>query len=172
MAASVGRTVGKYVKFQIHDTGATFRDIPVTSINGVGLNYPEVDVTAIQDAVKGFLNGQPDYTLSISGPFDTTAAVARSTGGSVAALSGSHTVLKNLPNDLDPLSFAIYVGIRHTWTSGEPSFGISTTSSGTGGISGLLCMNYNVDPISATYDATFKLAPGSAAPYWHTKLWT
>ena len=172
MAASVGRTVGKYVKFQIHDTGAAFRDIPVTSINGVGLAYPEVDVSAIQDAVKGALNGQPDFTLSITGPFDTTAAVTASGSGAVAALSGSHTVLKNLPNDLDPLSFAIYVGIRHAWTSGEPSFGVSTTSSGTGGISGLLCMGYNVDPIAATYEATFRLAPGSIAPIWHTKVWT
>ena len=169
MAASVGRTVGKYVKFQIHDTGAAYRDIPVTSINGVGLNYPEVDVTAIQDAVKGMLNGQPDYALEIAGPFDTTAAKTASGSGAVAALSGSHTVLANLPNDLTPLSFAIYIGIRHAWTSGEPSFGLSTTS---GNVSGLLCMNYNVDPIAATYSATFRMAPGSLVPAWGTKLFT
>ena len=85
MTVQTGRTVGKYVKVQIHDTGAAFRDIPVTAINGVGLTYPEVDVTAIQDAVKGMLNGQPDYTLELSGPFDTTAATTASVGGEVAA---------------------------------------------------------------------------------------
>ena len=163
MAVNTGRTVGKFVKFQLHDTGAAFRDIPVTSINGVGLNYPEVDVSAIQDAVKGMLNGQPDYVLTIAGPFDTSTAKTASASGAVSALTGSHTVLANLPNDLTPLGFAIYVGMRQAWVTGEPVFGLMAT-----GANGILCMNYNVDPIAATYEASFRMSPGSAVPVWGT----
>lgn len=163
MATQTGRTVGKYVKFQIEDSGGTFRDVPITSLNGVGLTYNEIDVSAIQDAVKGMLNGQADYSLEISGPFDTSAAQAASGSGAAAALSGSHTVLYDLPNDLTPLGFAIYIGIRQNWTTGEPVFGLASTSA-----NGILCMNYNVDPGSAQYTASFRMYPGSAAPAWGT----
>lgn len=163
MAVNTGRTVGKYVKFQIEDSGAVFRDIPVTSIGGVGLTYGEVDVTAIQDAVKGFLNGQADYTLEISGPYDTTAAQAASGSGAVAALSGSQAVLYDLPNDLTPLGFAIYIGVRHPWETGEAVFGLASTAA-----NGILVMNYNVDPVASTYTATLRVYPGSAVPAWGT----
>ena len=164
MAVLTGRTVGKYVQFHLDDTGDTMREIPITAINGLGLSYEEVDVSAIQDAVKGFMNGQPDYSLEISGPLDTSAAAAASTGGVAPSLSGSHTILKNLPNDLTPLSFAIYVGMQGIWDTGDPVFGLARTT-GAGG-SGILCMNYNVDPIASSYTATFRCAPGSAAPAW------
>jgi len=164
MAANTGRTVGKFCKFQIADSGATIRDIPVTSINGVGLTYDEVDVSAIQDAVRGFLNGQADFSLEISGPFDTSAAQAASGSGAAAALSGSHTVLYDLPNDLTPLAFGIYFGVRQYWTTGEPVFGVSDDTSG----NGILCMNYNVNPVDMTYTASFRLYPGSTAPGWGT----
>lgn len=170
MATQTGRTVGKYAKVMIHDSSAVYREIPVTSINGVGLNYPEVDVSAIQDAVKGFLNGQPDYTLELSGPWDTKAAVAASGSGAAPALSGSHTVLNDLPNDLTPLGFAIYLGIRHHWTTGEPVFGIAATTGVAG--NGILCMNFNVDPVASTYTSTFKMSPGSAVPAWGTAVLT
>ncbi len=170
MAVQTGRTVGKHAKVQLHDSGATFRDLPVTSINGVGLTYPEVDVTAIQDAVAGMLNGQPDYTLELSGPFDTRAAQSASAKATVSALSGSHTVLYDLPDDLTPLGFAIYIGMRQTWVTGEPCFGLSATT-GVGG-NGILCMNYNVDPIASTYTATFRMSPGSAVPAWGTDVFT
>ena len=164
MAVPTGRRVGKFVRFLVHDTGATFREIPVTAINGVGLTYPEVDVSAIQDAVKGMLNGQPDYTLEVSGPLSTKAAVAAAASGVAPALSGSHTIMANLPDDLTPLGFQIYIGMRHHCTTGEPVFGLSATT-GAGG-NGILCMNYNVDPIASTYSATFRMSPGSAVPAW------
>jgi hypothetical protein len=167
MATQTGRTVGKYVKFQIDDSAGTKRDIPVTSINGVGLTYEEVDVSAIQDAVKGMLNGQPDYVLEISGPFDTTASQAASTKAESAKLSGSHSVLYDLPNDLTPLGFAIYIGIRQAWVTGEPAFGIAGTTS-----NGIICMNYNVDPIASSYTASFRMYPGSAVPAWGTSVIT
>ena len=166
MAVQTGRTVGKFCKFQIADSGATIRDIPVTSINGVGLQYDETDVSAIQDTVRGYLNGQADFSLEISGPFDTSAAQAASGSGASAAtsLSGSHTVLNDLPNDLTPLAFGIYFGVRHDWETGEPVFGVSDDTSG----NGILCMSYNVNPADMTYTATFRLYPGSTAPSWGT----
>jgi hypothetical protein len=170
MATTYGRTVGKYVKFQLHSSTGGFRDVPVTSLNGIGLTYDEVDVSAIQDAVKGMLNGQPDYTLEISGPFDTSSAVTASAKDVASALSGSHTVLSALPNALTPLGFAIYIGMRKVWGTGEPVFGISATT-GVGG-NGMLCMNYNVDAIASTYTATFRMSPGSAAPGWGTSVLT
>ena len=168
MATQTGRTVGKFGKFQIADSGATIRDIPVTSINGVGLTYDEVDVSAIQDAVRGYLNGQADFSLEISGPFDTSAVQAASGSGSAAALSGSHTVLNDLPNDLTPLAFGIYFGIRQYWNTGEPVFGLSDDTSG----NGILCMSYNVNPADMTYTAMFRLYPGSTAPSWGTSAIT
>jgi len=163
MAVQTGRTQSKYVKFQLDDSGGTMRDVPITSINGVGLNYPEVDVSAIQDAVKGFLTGQPDFSLEISGPIDTAAAQAASGSGSAAALSGSHTVLSDLPGGVTPLGFGIYIGIRHNWETGEPVFGLAASAA-----NGVICINYAPNPVDGMYTATFRLYPGSAAPAWGT----
>ena len=163
MASNTGRTAGKYVKFQLEDSGGTLRDLPITSINGLGLDYPEVDVSAIQDAVKGFLTGQPDYTLEVSGPYSTAAAQAASASAAAAALSGPHTVLSDLPGGTTPLGFGIYAGIRHYWETGEPVFGLSSTSD-----NGVVCTSYVPDLINGTYTAKFKLYPGSAAPAWGT----
>jgi len=163
MTANTGRTSGKWIKWQLEDSAGTLRDLPISSINGLGLNYPEVDVSAIQDAVKGFLTGQPDYSLEVGGPFDTAAAQAASGSGAVAALSGSHTVLYPLNGVLTPLGFAIYLGIRHAWETGEPVFGLASSAA-----NGLIEVNYNPDFINGTYMATFRLYPGSAVPAWGT----
>lgn len=167
MAAQTGRTVAKFFKFQVDDSAGTLRDIPVNSVNGVGLTYEEVDVTAFQDAVKGALAGQPDFTLTISGPFDTTAAQAASASGAAAALSGSHTVLSGLVGGATPLAFGCYFGIRHYWETGEPAFGITGTTA-----NGMTCFEYTVDPGNATYSAKFRMYPGSAAPAWGTSAYT
>ena len=168
MASQTGRTVAKWFKFQIDDSAGTLRDIPVNSINGVGLTFDEVDLTAFQDAVKGALAGQPDFTLTVGGPFDNTAAQAASASGAAAALSGSHTVLSALSaaqaaGTAVPLSFGCYFGIRHYWETGEPVFGL--TSSAT---NGCLLFEYTVDPGNATYSAKFRMSPGSAVPAWGT----
>ena len=78
MAAQTGRTVSKFTKVYIDDSGGTLREIPVNSINGVGLVAPEVDVSAWQDAVANMLLGQPGASITISGPFDNAAAAAAS----------------------------------------------------------------------------------------------
>jgi hypothetical protein len=164
MAVQVGRTVSKWTKFYIGDNAATIREIPVDSINGVGLDYPEKDLTAFQDAVRGALPEQPNFSLTITGPFDTTAAIAASGTAAAPALSGSHIVLAPLALPAaqgTPVSFAICIGMRHYYETGEPAFGQVKSAT-----QGLICTSYTVDPGEAKYTAKFVLFPGSAAPTW------
>ena len=168
MAVQTGRTVSKWTKFQIDDSAGTLRDIPINSINGLALPMEEVDMTAFQDAVKSTLHGQADFTLTIGGPFDTTAAQAASASGAAAALSGSHTVLSALmaaalAGTDAPLAFGFYVGVRHYWETGEPAFGITGTTT-----NGMRIFEYSVDPSGMTYSAKFRMSAGSAAPAWGT----
>ena len=161
MTASVGRTVGKYFKFQIGTTGS-LRDIPVDTIGGVGITYPEVDLTALQDALKGFLTGQGTVAITIGGPFDTTAVQAASGSGAAAALSGSHTVLNPINGVMTPLSMGIYIGMREYWTTAQdPVFGIISSAT-----SGVIVTDYTVDVVNGKYTAKIALYPGSAAPTW------
>jgi len=163
MAAQTGRTVKRWVRFVVDDSAGTLREIPVDSINGVGLEYPEGDVTAFQDAMRGVLPDTPDCTISISGPVDNSAAQAAAASGAAPVLSGSHTVLSAIAGRSTPLTLGIYIGIGHYWETGEPVFGI--TSSAT---AGFLCLSYIVDPGTMKYTATFKVYPGSTAPAWGT----
>lgn len=151
MAANTGRTTQKWVAFLVDDSAGTLRNIAVDSINGVGLTYDEVDLTAFTDAIKGVLPAHPDVTISITGPFDTTAS------------TGSHTVLSAIVGGVTPLSLDVQVGIRHAWEAGEPQFGI--TSSAT---SGFLCTEYIPNVNEGKYSAKFRMYPGSTAPAWGT----
>lgn len=151
MAANTGRTVSKHTLFYVDDSAGTLRSIPVDSINGVGLTYDEVDLTAFYDAVKGVLLNHPDCTIDITGPFDTTAS------------TGSHTVLSGIVGLLTPLTLDVRIGIRQAWESGEPQFGITSSSA-----NGFLCTAYTVDPGTGKYSAKFRMFPGSAAPAWGT----
>lgn len=160
MAANTGRTTSKWVKFSVDDSGSTLRTIPVDSINGVGLTYEEVDVTAFMDAIRGALPGTPTCTIEITGPFDTTTVQA------VGTLSGSHTVLYNLAGGVTPLSLMVQIGIRQVWDT-EPVFGSTASST-----SGFLCRLYEVDVNAGKYRAVFGMYPGSSAPAWGTAVVT
>ena len=151
MAAQTGRTVSKWVAFLVDDSAGALRSIAVDSINGVGLTYDEVELTAFFDAVKGVLPNHPDVTIAITGPFDNTAS------------TGSHIVLSGIAGGVTPLSLDIQIGMRHAWESGEPQFGL--TSSAT---VGFLCTDYTVDPGTGKYAAKFRVYPGSTAPAWGT----
>lgn len=157
MTAQTGRTVNKYVRFIIGDATHVLRNIPVNSIGGVGLTYEEKDMTAFMDAVKGVLLGQPSFSVEIGGPLDNTAAAAS------PALSGAHTVLSAINGDPTPRSLDIQFGMRHTWETGEPQFGITHSTT-----DGILVTEYTVDPNNMTYKAKISMAAGSAAPAWGT----
>lgn len=151
MAAQTGRTTSKWTVFKVDDSSGTLRQIAVDSINGVGLVYDEVELTAFQDAIKGALPAHPDVTITITGPFDTTAD------------TGSHTVLSGIVGGVTPLSLDVQVGIRHAWEPGEPQFGITSSST-----SGFLCFDYQPDLNTGKYSAKFRMFPGSSAPAWGT----
>lgn len=158
MAAQTGRTVFKWVSFNVGDSGnATIRTIPINSLSALGVTYDETDVTAWMDAVKGALPNMPDAPIDISGPFDTTAAAA------AGSLSGSHTILSAINGAMTPLTLDVKIGIRHAWEADEPQFGITATAT-----SGYICTAYNVDLSSMTYSASFRLFPGSSLPAFGT----
>ena len=67
MTAQTGRTVSKWTKFCVDDSSGTLREIPVSSINGVGLDYDEVDMTALTP-IHGVLLKPPNFTIGMPGP--------------------------------------------------------------------------------------------------------
>jgi hypothetical protein len=151
----------------IDDVNGTLREIPVDSINGVGLDYPAKDFAAFQDAIHTALPEIPDCEITITGPFDTTAAVAAAGSATAPALSGSHTVLSAIVGGNTPLAFGIAIGIRHYYETNEPVFGLTATAA-----NGFLCLSYIVDPGEQKYTAKLKVCAGSAIPAWGTTLIT
>lgn len=164
---ATGRTVSKFFKLQIDDSGGTLRDIPTSTIGEVGLEYPEVDVTAWQDAIMGVLLDIPTFTVDIGGPFSDAVVQAASASGAVAALSGSHTVLAGVNGSITPLTFGFYFGIQAVWATGAPAFGITATATSGGVIS-----SYKVTADGASYTAKLSMFTGSAAPAWGTAAFT
>lgn len=156
---ATGRTSPRFAKLQIEDSAGTLRDIPVASFGSVGLTYDEVDVSSLQELVKGFMSGQANFSLTISGPFDNSAAVAASTTGLVAALSGSHTVLQPLNGGLTPRAFGVYFGIQAYWSTGDPVFGADNS---------IIVTDYTVDPGAASYSCKLAHVGGGTAPAWGT----
>jgi hypothetical protein len=164
MTANIGRTVGKYFKFQLEDSGGAMRDLGVNTIGGVGITHEMIDQSALQDALKGWLAGHGDVPLQIGGPFDTKAAVTASATTEAPALSGSHTILVPLNGATVPLMFGVYLGERHYWEAGEPVFGIVSPAA----TDGVNVMSYVPDPAAMSYTAQIRLVPGSKAPIWGT----
>jgi len=157
MTVNTGRTVDRWISFNVDDNGNVLRTIPINSINGIGLPYDEVDLTAFMDAIKGVLPAHPSCVITIGGPFDTTAVAA------VGSLSGSHSVLYNLPGPRSvPLALDVRIGINHAWESGEPTFGITGAAT-----AGFICLDYQYAG-GGLYAAKFGVFAGSTAPEWNT----
>lgn len=149
MTVQTGRTVSRWVAFLFSD-GSAMRELAVDTINGIGLTYSEVELTAFMDAIKGALPDTPDCAIDIAGPFDTTA-------------NGAHAVLSAANGVITPRSLDVQVGIRHDWEDGEPQFGITATAT-----SGFIVTDYQFDPATSKYTAKFRLIPGSSVPAWGT----
>lgn len=163
MAVQTGRTVNRWANFIIEDSGNAMREIPINTLSVCGITYEEQELTAFQDAVKGALPGMPDAPIEIGGPWDSTAVQTASASAVVPALSGSHTVLNGINGLSTPLALDVQFGVRHTWETGEPQFGITATTT-----VGYLCVNYTVDTSTMLYVAKFVLYPGSTIPAWGT----
>lgn len=161
MAAQTGRTISKWTKVYIDDSGGVLREIPVNSINGVGLEAPETDVSAWQDAITNYLLGRPGGSITLVGPFDNVAAQAASGSAAAPALSGSHTVLAPIAGLNTPLAFAVCFGMRQYYTTTEPAFGLNLVA----GTSGYIVKSYHVNMDDGTYEAEL-VVMGSVAPSW------
>jgi len=163
MAAQTGRTVSKFTNLVMSDDSNALRDVPINTLSVCGVTYEEQDVHAFQDAVMSALPGMPDAPIDFSGPFDTTAAQAASGTGVVPALSGPHSMLSTMNGAYTPRSVDVQIGMRQTWETGEPQFGLTATAT-----SGYLVTSYNVNLDDMTYSATLRLYPGSSLPAWGT----
>lgn len=148
MTANTGRTVQDFTSLLIGD-GVAMRVILVDTLGDIGLDYPETDLFAFQDAVHGVLVGKPDFSLDFSGPIDNTAT------------TGTSTVLRALVGVMTPRSFDVQIGVRHAWEAGEPQFGITSSAA-----NGCIVTKYKEQ--GAKYSATIRMYAGSAAPAWGT----
>ena len=160
---ATGRTVSRFTRFLTDDSSGTPREIGVETIAGVGFTFAPVDLTALQDAVKGYLTSHPDSAIEISGPFSNLAAAAAAASAAAPVLSGSHTILNAIttPTFITPLGLAIMYGIQGYWATGAPVFGVVAPSA----TEGYLCYGYTVD--GEKFKATFKPIPG-CTPAWGT----
>src|SRR5512135_3220749 len=112
-----GRLPPKFFKFQLESSSGAMADIPVNTLGGCGVAYDEIDLSALQEALKSFANGQGTVKLAITGPASNNAIVAASGTGAVAALSGSITVLNPLNGANTARSFGAYFGTATYWTA-------------------------------------------------------
>lgn len=149
MTAQTGRTHDKYTQFWLDDSSGTLTNLSAyaDNVGAVGLDYEVVDVTAFSNAIRNFLNGYPTAPIQVTFKFDTVVI--------------THLSALN-PNT--PLSLGIYYGIRHTWESGEPVFGISSSST-----SGYVFSGFTVS--GGVITAKFNVF-GPTAPAWGTSAVT
>ena len=133
----------------------------MSSINGVGLDFPEVDISAWQDAIRSFLFDRAECAISISGPFDCHQLEVASGSAAAPSLSGSHTVLAPIAGLSTPLAFGVCFGIRQYYVTGEPAFGLNFGAA----TSGFLVKSYIVNPDDGTYTAELRVF-GQTAPSW------
>lgn len=152
MTAQTGRTVQDFTSLLIGAAGGSMNVIKIDSLGDVGLDYPETELMAFQDAVRGVLVGKPDFTLEFGGPIDNTAT------------TGSSTILRALAGVMTCLSFDVQIGIRHAWEAGEPQFGVSGTVASN---SGVMVTSYK--ETGDHFTARIRMISGSAtAPAWGT----
>lgn len=152
MTAQTGRTHAKWLTVKIDNNAGTLTDISAytNTISAFGLKYDTQDVTAFSDFVKNVVVGQPGAPLTIGGPLDTVMV----THG--AAINGTGT----------PMSVSLQIGIRHAWESGEPTFGVTSSST-----SGYLCSEFTVDPKANTWNIALDMF-GPTAPSFATTAFT
>jgi len=167
MAVQTGRTVDRWTRVLIDDNAGTPREIPVDTMSPVGFVYDSEDLTAWQDAVKGYLAKHPDASIEFGGPWDTTAAAAAAASAAAPVLSGSHTVLNPLTaaTFTTPLGFAVCYGVRHYWEAGEPVFGVVSPSA----TAGYTVYEYRKN--GPKYTCAIKPFPGTT-PAWGTAILT
>lgn len=142
---ATGKTHARFVRVKVDDSGGTPQTIGVGSIDTIGEQYDEQDVTAFSDGVHNFVLGHPEAPLEITGPFDNTAT------------SGAHTVLSGIVGDVSTTyTVTVEIGIRAAPTVGDPKWEGE-----------YYCSQYNVNVNDASYTARFVPASeATSAPAW------
>ncbi len=158
-----GRTVTRWVRFVMDDISATPREIPINSLSPVGFVYEEVESSAWQDSLIGYLRGHPTATIEIGGPWSEKTAVGLAASTAKPTLTGSNTLLHPLISTTftAPLGLAVMLGENGYWATGDPVFGVVSPST----VSGYVLTSYIVDGDS--YTARFQPWPGTT-PAWGT----
>jgi len=153
------------MRFIVDDSAGTPREIPVDSVAPVGFVYDETDLTAFQDAVKGYLSAHPDAVIEVTGPLSNDSAASIAASAAAPVLSGSYTVLGPIsaPTFTTPLGLFVGWGFDGYWTTGDPAFGIVSPSA----TSGYICTKFQVE--GEKYSARFVPFPGTT-PAWGTAL--
>lgn len=151
---ATGKTVGRHIRVKFDSTDGTVRNITcsIKTINGIGLNYEQVDITALCDSVMKSLTGQADSEVSMTGEFDNTPVAADPSD------SGAHAVLA--PYSASPQTagtLTIEFGIRTDPTTGDPIW------TGEYRVTEYLVNVQN----NVGWSAKFK--PASGTPAWGTK---
>lgn len=148
MTAQTGRTHSKWLTVLLNNSSGALTDLSayVNTVGQFGLTYQTSDVTAFSDAIVNIVLGQPGAPITLGGPIDTVII----------------THFSNINGAVTPLSLDLRMGIRHSWESGEPQFGLTKSST-----SGYLCSSFMVDPVANTWSATLDVF-GPTAPAFGT----
>ena len=152
MGVQTGRTLQDFIDLKIGAAAGSMYSMKIDSLGDLGLDYSETEMSAWVDAAKGFLVGQPDFSLDFGGPVDNTAT------------SGPSTLLRAWVGTNTILSFDVQVGVRHAWVSGEQQFGLTGVIASN---SGVIITSYKES--GGKYKAKMRLIAGSAVvPAWGT----
>ena len=142
MTAQVGRTNSHFVGFFLDNSAGTLTDLtPHTKeVPEVGPEFETMDVTGLSDGAKNITVGIPAHPFSVVFQWDTVVITH------LSALS-----------PVTPLSVDIRYGVRHTWESGEPQYGISMSATSGFVLAGFKCNG--VESITANFDVFGPTAP-------------
>lgn len=107
-----GKTMSKYIVV----TYNSLKVLGIKSVNGIGLDYPEFDLTAFESTIQEMLAGIPASKLTMQCHMDTTA----SGGGS----AGSYTIFSDAAVLGNPTGAALTIdfGQQAAPATGNPRF--------------------------------------------------
>jgi hypothetical protein len=152
MAANTGRSNAKWIQVFL-DTPSSLTELTayIKSVNTIGVTSETQDVTAYSDAVKNVTIGRADAPIAIKFNFDT-------------ALYAHLLAIKAAPTT--PLSLNIEFGVNHAWYTGEPTFGITSSTT-----SGYLMTGMSLDWDNQEINCDFAVY-GPTAPSFGTTAFT
>ena len=108
---ATGKTDNKYI---VIIYGGQTIDCSIQAVDGVGITYDQTDVTGLCNAIKEYVQGQGNVSVSLSGTLSNTAT------------TGSHTVIEPLNGDTTGSTLTVQYGIRAAPTTGDPEFNVTS----------------------------------------------